>query len=70
MLIRFGQWLDPALTISELGILPIECEIHLHQLSFLHHVINLSEDDPVKKLFRAMESLPEFPNWLQDIKNL
>ena len=56
--------------LLELGILPIECEIHLRQLSFLHHVINLSEDDPVKKLFRAMESLPEFPNWLQDIKNL
>ena len=56
--------------LLELGVLPIESEIHLRQLSFLHHIINLPEEDPVKKLFRMMESLPEYPNWLYGVKIL
>jgi len=54
----------------ELGILPIKYEIHKLQLSFLHHIINLSEDDPVKKVLRNQTALPEHNNWWHDVKKL
>ena len=59
-----------AFVYLELGVLPIEYEIHKRQISFLHHIINLSEDDPVKKVWRNQTLLPEHKNWWSDVKNL
>ena len=39
-----------AFTFLELGILPIEYEIHTRQLSYLYEILNLEEDDPVYKM--------------------
>ena len=51
----------------ELGVLPIKYEIHQRQLTFLHHIVNLDEDDPVYLLYQNMKLLPGEPNWLNDV---
>ena len=47
----------------ELGILPIEAEIHKKQLTFLHHILTLSPDDPVLIAYHEQMSFPFEPNW-------
>ena len=59
-----------AFVYLELGVLPIEYEIQTRQLSFLHHIVNLSEDDPVKKIWRNQTSLPDHRNWWSNVKQL
>ncbi len=54
----------------ELGVLPIEYEVHKRQLSFLHHIVNLEEKDPVKLVWRNQKALPEYPNWWKDVREL
>ena len=54
----------------ELGILPIKHQIHKRQLSFLYHIINLREDDPVKMVWRNQTELPEHNNWWCGVKKL
>ena len=56
-----------AFIFLELGVLPIKYEIHQRQLVFLHHVVNLDEDDPVKSLYQQMKRLSGESNWLSDI---
>ena len=51
----------------ELGVLPIRYEIHQRQLTFLHHIVNLNEDDPVYCLYQNMKRLPGERNWLNDV---
>ena len=52
----------------ELGVLPIKYEIHKRQISFLHHIVNLSADDPVRMLYENMKRLPFEKNWFNDIR--
>ena len=59
-----------AFVYLELGILPIKHEIHKRQLLFLHHIVHLSEDDPVKKVWRNQMDLPEHSNWWRDVEKL
>ena len=54
----------------ELGILPIKFEIHKRQLTFLHHIVNLTADDPEKMLYENMKRLPFEANWLSDVLKL
>ena len=54
----------------ELGVLPIKYEIHKRQLMFLHHIVNLPEEDPVKKVWRNQTNLPDYSNWWCDVKVL
>ena len=51
----------------ELGVLPIRYEIHQRQLTFLHHIVNLNEDDPVYCLYENMKRLPGERNWFNDV---
>ena len=59
-----------AFVYLELGVLPIKHEIHKRQLMFLYHIVHLSEDDPVKKVWRNQMSLPEHSNWWRDVEKL
>ena len=36
------------ITLLETGVTPIENEIHIKQLTFLHHILTLEDDDPVR----------------------
>ena len=51
----------------ELGVLPIKYEIHKRQISFLHHIVNLNDGDPVRMLYEHMKRLPFEQNWLNDV---
>ena len=57
-------------TYLEMGVMPIKYEIHKKQLSFLHHIIHLSEDDLVQKLWKYQASLPDYSNWWSGVKKL
>ena len=59
-----------AFVYLELGVLPIDYEIHKRQLSFLHHIMSLSEEDPVKKMWRIQTKLPAHKNWWSEVKML
>ena len=59
-----------AFTFLELGILPIDFEIHKRQLMFLHHIHTLSPDDPVHKIFQQQKLLPYEKNWWNHVSDL
>lgn len=48
-------------------MLPIRYEIHLRKFTFLHHIVNLSGDDPVRMLYENMKRLPHEKNWLNEL---
>ena len=57
-------------TFLEMGILPIEFIIHINQLNFLHHIMNLSEDDPVKTNYFQQKLFKYEKNWFNEVKLL
>ena len=54
----------------ETGTLPLEYEINIRQLTFLHHILNLTEDDPVMKTYHQQTKFAHEQNWANDIKAL
>ena len=58
------------LTFLETGSLPVENEIHIKQLCFLHHIINLHDDDPVKTTYLEQLKYPYEQNWGNEIIQL
>ena len=59
-----------AFTFLELGVLPIEYEVHRRQLVFLHHVLTLPKSDPVYKLYEKQKLLKYEKNWANNINSL
>ena len=61
-----------AFTYLELGILPIEYEIHKRQLMFLHRILQLKATDPVLSMFHNIMKHDEEgeKNWWTDVKAL
>jgi hypothetical protein len=59
-----------AFVYLELGILPVKYEIHKRQLSFLHHIVHLSDEDPVRKVWRHQTMMPDHVNWWSGVKSL
>ena len=57
-------------TLLELGILPIYDVINCRKLLFLHHILNLMEDDPVLKLYKEQNKLPFEKNWVNEVSRL
>ena len=51
----------------ELGVLPIDQEIELRQIMFLHHILNLEEDDPVRCVYTESRKFPYAKNWANNI---
>ena len=54
----------------ELGVLPVIYEIHARKLTFLHHVLTLSEDDPVFRTYKEQRKYIMERNWANEIKEL
>ena len=54
----------------ELGVLPVKYNIHRRQICFLHHILQLNDDDPVKKVWRNQTNLPDHGNWWCGVKEL
>ena len=57
-------------TFLETGMMPIEDEIHVKQLTFLHHIITLKDEDPVKTTYHQQLSYPFEPNWANTVGQL
>ena len=51
------------LTFIETGTLPVENVIHIRQLNFLHHILTLNDDDPVKTTYYEQLKYPFESNW-------
>ena len=54
-------------TLLELGLLPIEDEISLQKLGFLHHILTLPSDDPVRIVYEEQKLYTSEPNWYNEI---
>ena len=54
----------------ETGTIPIENEIHVKQLTFLHHVLSLDDNDPVRKTYHQQTKFPFEPNWANNVEIL
>ena len=53
--------------LLELGILPIKDVINIRKLTFLHHMLTLSCDDPVLKLYKQQKKLIYENNWANEV---
>ena len=58
--------------LLELGVLPIDAEIHKRQLMYLHRILALPDDDPVHQMFVNMMALDGQgeANWWSGVKLL
>ena len=56
-----------ALVLLELGLLPISSEIHARQLRFLHHILSLPTDDPVRQTYEQQKLFPQEKNWYNEV---
>ncbi len=59
-----------AFLFLEMGVLPVVYFIHIRQLSFLHHIINLDDNDPVNAQYHAQLLLPYERNWANESTRL
>ena len=69
-MIRAPNATPNAFTFLELGVLPIEFEVHRRQLVFLHHVLSLPHSDPVHKLYQKQKLFKYEKNWANNINSL
>ena len=51
-------------------MLPINYEIDQRRMVFLHHILNLDEDDPVRKMYNNQTLLSGEKNWGNEVKSL
>ena len=54
----------------ELGIIPIEYNIHISQLTFLHHILTLDASDPVLLSYHQQKLYPFEKNWFNEVSQL
>ena len=54
----------------ELGITPIEYNIHMAQLNFLHHILTLDKLDPVLQDYHQQNIFPFEKNWYNEVSDL
>ena len=54
----------------ELGIMPIENVIHTRKLCFLHHILTLEPDDPVKQIYEQQKYYHFEKNWASEVREL
>ena len=55
------------LVLLELGLLPIASEIHARQLRFLHHILSLPIEDPVRQTYEQQKLFPQEKNWYNEV---
>ena len=54
----------------EFGAVPIRYIIQQNQLMFLHHIVHLKDDDPVKQMWENMKFLSRESNWWSSIRRI
>ena len=58
------------ITYLELGVLPVSFEIHIMKLMFLYHILELEDDDPVKRTYHEQATIPGEKNWASEVNEL
>ena len=58
------------ITFVETGILSIQSMIHIKQLSFLHHILQLTPDNVVNQVYQQQLKYPSEPNWANTVKSI
>ena len=56
-----------AFVFLEFGALPVKFIIQIRQLTFLHHILGLDDQDPVRRTFEAQQLLPYEKNWANEV---
>ena len=69
-ILRSPQSTTNCFVFLELGILPLMFVLHIRQLSFLHHILLLEDNDPVRLVYKEQLSLPYEKNWGNETKEL
>ena len=59
-----------SIVFLELGVLPVTAEIIILKLTFLHHILTLEDDDPVKQVYVEQLKIPGEKNWGNEIKRI
>ena len=69
-MIRVPQATANCFVFLETGILPIEHEIWRRQFTYLHSILNLDSDDPVRTMYDQQKKLPGERNWANNMEKL
>ena len=48
----------------------IETEIHIRQLNFLHQILSLDENDPVRRVYEQSKRFEYEKTWFREVKAL
>ena len=59
-----------AIVFLELGVVPVSFEMQIMKLTFLHHILSLDDDDPVKSSYIEQLKIPDEKNWANEVKRL
>ncbi len=59
-----------ATVMLEVGVLPIKHEIDTRKLMFLHHILNLEPDDPVRRQYYEQQKFIYEYNWGNEIQTI
>ena len=54
----------------EFGVLPLEHEIQRRRVIYLHHILGLKDNDPVKLAYSQGLKLVYEPNWANNVRDL
>ena len=66
-MLRVPQTTANCFVYLETGVLPIDHEVWRRQFTYLHHILNLDHDDPVRTLYNQMLTLPGEKNWANNM---
>ena len=56
------------ITFLETGTTPIEYQIHIKQLIFLYHILQLKPENTVKLVYYQQHEYPSEQNWANNIR--
>ena len=69
-MLRVPQATANCFVFLETGVLPIEHEIWRRQFTYLHTILNLQSDDPVRAMYNQQKKLPGEKNWANNMEEL
>ena len=66
-MLRVPQATANCFVYLETGVIPIDHEIWRRQFTFLHHILNLDHNDPVRTMYDQMLTLAGEKNWANNM---
>ena len=69
-MLRVPSSTSNSVILLELGVMPVLFEMDILKLMFLHHILTMTDDDPVKCTYNEQLRIPEEKNWANEVKSL